>query len=282
MGRALFSTSTALLVLCSVLQHYATDSYPILIDVNDSANNGQTCLTLDMPDNDDVHMVFSNLPHEIDPKIESWVMQEMSSITDHESDKFLRMYSSPPGDIQPLIRSHEYEDVLDVTITGPRGRPRTQRLAPFKIVVLKNVAQDMRHGPGDYSRKHPDEDDDDWQPDGGIYRICIKGIRGSGSHAVFDHLMTSEHEEKVRTKHILKKEHLTPIETTFDAGIIAAHTILNEMAALERRETRMKHTSDSMNRRIRRFSYISIVVLLGVTWLQISYLKVYFKKKKVL
>merc|ERR1712150_140979 len=128
-----------------------------------------------------------------------------------------------------------------------------------------------------------DGGDDDWAPDKGSYEICFKVDRGRvASHAAFEHLLVSDFEEKLRNKHILKKEHLTPIESNFESSLVTLRSIVSEMNALERREARMKHTSDSMNKRIRYFSYISIAILLGVTWLQISYLKVYFKKKKVL
>eukprot|EP00555_Chaetoceros_dichaeta_P003737 CAMPEP_0198249322 /NCGR_PEP_ID=MMETSP1447-20131203/887_1 /TAXON_ID=420782 /ORGANISM="Chaetoceros dichaeta, Strain CCMP1751" /LENGTH=270 /DNA_ID=CAMNT_0043933931 /DNA_START=29 /DNA_END=841 /DNA_ORIENTATION=- len=270
MRRPISSISFVLLVVCSIVKHHSTEAYPILIDVQGTEN---VCLTLDIPDNDDVHVVFSNLPEEVDPKIETWTMNEMAAITDHDSDKFLKMYSNPPHEISSLMRESGYKTVLDVIITGPDNQVKKQRLSAYKIMVMKNLAKSMAgNGP-----------DDDWSPDKGMYEICIKGTgRGVASHAAFEHLVLSEFEEKLRSKHILKKEHLTPIEMNFDSCLVTAKAIMNEMSALERREARMKHTSDSMNRRIRMFSYVSISILLGVTWLQISYLKVYFKKKKVL
>jgi len=264
------SISLLILAVCTIVKHHSIDAYPILIDVQGSQ---ETCLTLDIPDDDDVHIVFSNLPEDVDAAIETWTINEMTAITDHDSDKFLKMYSNPPQEISTLIREANYKPVLDVTISGPDHQTRKQRISPFKILVMKNLAKSMSHmGP-----------DDDWSPDKGIYEICIKGTgRGVKAHAVFEHLVLSDFEEKLRSKHVLKKEHLTPIEMNFESSIVVAKEIMNEMQALERRETRMKHTSDSMNRRIRFFSYISVSILLGVTWLQISYLKVYFKKKKVL
>jgi len=269
MNRSFSSITFVLLVVCSIGMHHRTDAYPILIDVKDK----ESCLTLDIPDKDDVHLVFSNLPEEVDPLIETWTMNEMAAITDHDSDKFLKMYSNPPQEISQLIRETNYQTVLDVLITGPNMQVRKQRVSAFKIMVMKNLAKSMSD-PGP---------DDDWTPDKGMYEICIKRTgRGVPSHFALEYLILSEFEEKLRSKHILKKEHLTPIEMNFDSSIVTAKGIMNEMAALERREARMKHTSDSMNRRIRMFSYVSISILLGVTWLQISYLKVYFKKKKVL
>lgn len=99
---------------------------------------------------------------------------------------------------------------------------------------------------------------------------------------LFDAIKVSEYETKLAKRHILKKDHLNPIEISFDEGISLAHSVIDEMHYMEKREIRMKKTTDGTNRRIRYFSYLSILILLGVTWVQIQYLKSYFKKKKVL
>ena len=80
----------------------------------------------------------------------------------------------------------------------------------------------------------------------------------------------------------MKKEHLSPLEEAFEEGVALSHSVLDEMHYMEKREARMKQTTDGTNSRIRYFSYLSVLILLGVTWVQIQYLKNYFKKKKVL
>jgi len=44
----------------------------------------------------------------------------------------------------------------------------------------------------------------------------------------------------------------------------------------------MRKTSESINFRVRFFSYVSVIILGVVTYLQVTYLKRYFRKKKLL
>ena len=76
--------------------------------------------------------------------------------------------------------------------------------------------------------------------------------------------------------------HLEPLAQQLADSVRSAQTVINEMRYMERRESRMRHTADSINKRVRNFSYISILVLLVVTYLQVTYLKRYFRKKKLL
>jgi len=81
---------------------------------------------------------------------------------------------------------------------------------------------------------------------------------------------------------VVRKEHITPLEEQLDESIERAEDILDEFKYMEKRERRMRKTADSTNARIRSFSYISIAILLAVTWLQVTYLKGYFRKKKLM
>jgi hypothetical protein len=76
--------------------------------------------------------------------------------------------------------------------------------------------------------------------------------------------------------------HLTPLAEQLEESIAAAKTVVKEMGYMESREQRMRKTADSINIRVRCFSYISVCVLLVVTYLQVTYLKRYFRKKKLL
>lgn len=76
--------------------------------------------------------------------------------------------------------------------------------------------------------------------------------------------------------------HLTPLADQLGRSLQAAHTVITEMNLMERREQRMRMTAESINSRVRYFSYISVGILLVVTYLQVTYLKRFFKKKKLL
>ena len=78
------------------------------------------------------------------------------------------------------------------------------------------------------------------------------------------------------------EEHLTPLEESLEKSIMAARNVLKEMDYMESREKRMRVTSDSINTRVQWFSYLSIGILLVVTYGQVTYLRRYFHKKKLM
>jgi hypothetical protein len=81
---------------------------------------------------------------------------------------------------------------------------------------------------------------------------------------------------------VTTKEHLTPLEEQLGESIQAAQTILKEMRYMEKREARMRMTSESIFTKVSWFSVLSVVILLGVTFVQVRYLKNYFRKKKLM
>lgn len=198
----------------------------------------------------------------------------MAEITRHESKQFLR-------DIDPNHPSHVYENtkkarykskvVANVELVDAHPPSHKQlTLEYFKVAKFENVAESlMGMSKG-------------WENNRGQFELCFN-VRGKNDVKIlFDTVQVSEYLEKLNKRHVLKKEHLTPLEEAFDEGIALAKSVLDEMHYMEKREIRMKQTTDGTNARIRYFSYLSIVILLAVTYVQISYLKNYFKKKKVL
>jgi hypothetical protein len=91
---------------------------------------------------------------------------------------------------------------------------------------------------------------------------------------------TSQEEEKAAG--FEKEKHLTPLEQSLDQNIAAANKVLREMKYMEQREYGMRMTAESINARVRWFSYLSVAVLLVVTYVQVTYLKRYFHKKKLM
>lgn len=159
-------------------------------------------------------------------------------------------------------------------LTVPK-RPvlRHQMFMWYAPVVVMNVVKASQRGSKNKNAKPP-----------GGYSVCFENKNSNQRVKVmFDVvLMSDEGQEDELQNKIIKKEHLTPLEMNFQQGIKAANTILNEMKYMEKREARMRHTAESTNAKIRLFSYVSVIVLLGVTWLQRTYLKSYFKKKKLM
>lgn len=120
------------------------------------------------------------------------------------------------------------------------------------------------------------------------YQICLENANERfPAHVIFDAVLSSQEptddEFKQHQKATsLTKEHLTPLEDRLARSIAAANSVMHQMMFMESRERRMRLTADSINSRIRYLSYLSVLVLLSVTYLQVTYLKRYFRKKKLL
>jgi len=230
-----------------------------------------------------MHMVFvafpsvdaSSLSEESLDLTEDWYVNEISEMTRHESTKFMKEILLTP-DVRRLVPRQESK--FHVRIIKPYGTPFTKHevLTFYEPLTLKNIVSEARE---DYVNKFEGKK---WDPSLGGYKTCFENNERHIVLVIYDYVLISEYEAKLSRRHIVKKEHLTPLENSFEKSIIAAKQILDEMKYIEKRENRMKVTADNTNSRIKHFSYFSIIVLIGVTWLQITYLKSYFKKKKVL
>ena len=223
-------------------------------------------------------MVFIALPDDVDEEVEEWFSSQMHAMTKKGSADFMKKLPDMSKEIHGKISDDQYNGRSNVyvKITLPK-RPvlRHQMFMWYAPVVVMNVVKASMRGQNKKGKNV--------NPPGG-YSTCYENRNdGQGSKVLFDVvLMSDEGQDDELQNKIIKKEHLTPLEANFQEGIKAANTILNEMKYMERREARMRHTAESTNAKIRLFSYVSVIVLLGVTWLQRMYLKGYFKKKKLM
>ena len=236
------------------------------------------CFNFNVPDDNDAHMVFIALPDDVDEEVEEWFSSQMHGMTKKGSADFMKKLPDVSKEIHGKISDDQYNGRSNVyvKITLPK-RPvlRHQMFMWYAPVVVMNVVKASMRGQNKKGKNA--------NPPGG-YSTCYENRNDSqGSKVLFDVvLMSDEGQDDELQNKIIKKEHLTPLEANFQEGIKAANTILNEMKYMERREARMRHTAESTNAKIRLFSYVSVIVLLGVTWLQRMYLKGYFKKKKLM
>lgn len=236
-------------------------AYPIIFE---AVHQDRTCMDIHIPDGDDAHLVFLPLPENVNSETEDWFVQEVGELTRPNSVQFLKTISSVPSNIQLLMRGLKERSRITVSVDEDGHKPVTknQQLIYFRPTFIKDITKNSRG----------------WNENRGNFRICVSARGPADVRIIFDTVKISEYTKQ----HIVKKEHLTPLEEAFEESVHVAKTILDEMHYMEKREVRMKKTADGTNSRIRYFSYISITVLLGVTWIQITYLKGYFKKKKVL
>lgn len=117
------------------------------------------------------------------------------------------------------------------------------------------------------------------------YGICLTNA-AAPVQVIFDIVLISEEikddDPSSSTKRFTKDKHLTPLEESLDQSINAANSVLREMQYMEKREARMRKTAENINTRVRWFSYLSASILLSVTYIQVTYLKRYFHKKKLM
>jgi hypothetical protein len=266
------------------------------------------CFNFNVPEDDDAHMVFMVLPDEgtssllahqmpaafhithlicashvqliisVDDAVEEWFNSQMHEMTSKGSAMFMKALPEVSKEIHNKIQGDEYNGRSNVylKLTVPK-RPvlRHQMFMWYAPIVVMNVVRAAQRGKKGVDEVPPSE-----------YTCCFENKNSGdqqGVKVLFDVvLLSDEGSEDALETSIIKKEHLTPLEMNFQEGIKAANTILNEMKYMERREARMRHTAESTNAKIRFFSYVSVIVLLGVSFLQRTYLKSYFKKKKLM
>jgi len=192
----------------------------------------------------------------------------MAELTRPDAVQFLKDLSNLPPDLLKEIKAIKSRSkvTLNVEEEGSKALARNQGLTYFRPTILKNIQKASKG----------------WHENRGNYRLCVSARGADHVRVIFDSVKVSEYKDRMDRKHVVKKEHLTPLEKAFDESSALGRSIIDEMHYMEKREIRMKRTADGTNSRIRFFSYVSIAVLLGVTWLQIQYLKGYFKKKKIL
>mmetsp|Transcript_62833 Transcript_62833/g.74347 ORF Transcript_62833/g.74347 Transcript_62833/m.74347 type:complete len:140 (+) Transcript_62833:326-745(+) len=125
-----------------------------------------------------------------------------------------------------------------------------------------------------------------------MYEMCFNPTTTSQAvYIMFDFMLKSEYEDAKmeeeekqdrKAKKVIKKHQFTPLENNLQTSVNKANRIVSSMRFMESREARMRETAESIHSRIKHFSYLSIAVMLVVTFFQVVYLKNYFKKKKAL
>lgn len=250
-------------------------AYPIIMEID---GNDRQCLEMNIPDGDDSHLLFIPLNDGITTEAEDWYVTQMNELSRHESSQFLKdlEVSNQPKAVKDNTRDSRNKSKISIHVQqiasdSSRKNPtsKNMNLSYFRLTKIENIAESLSSGKG-------------WDITSGQYSICFN-VRGRyGVRILFEAVHMNEYITKYQKRHILKKEHLSPLEEAFEDGIAMAHSVMDEMYYMEKREVRMKVTAMGTNSRLKLFSYLSILILVGVTYLQITYLKSYFKKKKVL
>jgi len=272
--------------------------YPMLLEIPES---DERCLRLNIPEDEDAHMVFLALPSkdfEEDDMVgtSSWVknfdamqdhflaqMYELTQRRTKNSALVRRFPAKPPAEVQSsmdkFVSANDggLKSGCRVKLTNPKStNSRIMDIHWFTPLVINHVRRAIR----------TEKKDRENSPLEG-YMTCFMNDNGNPIHIVMDSVMVNEgpeydDDDAASEDPAFQGHHLNPLAEILGESIGAARSVINEMQYMERREARMRHTADSINSRVRLFSYISIGILFVVTYLQVSYLKRYFRKKKLL
>eukprot|EP00545_Synedropsis_sp_CCMP1620_P001366 CAMPEP_0119014552 /NCGR_PEP_ID=MMETSP1176-20130426/9941_1 /TAXON_ID=265551 /ORGANISM="Synedropsis recta cf, Strain CCMP1620" /LENGTH=286 /DNA_ID=CAMNT_0006967749 /DNA_START=14 /DNA_END=874 /DNA_ORIENTATION=+ len=275
----------ALLLAAAVYLPYAT-AYPLITEVPE---NDSKCFRFNIPKDDDAHMAFMAMPSTMTPEIEEWYIDQMVSLgkdRNQPDGSLKRKFDAQPKEdmlkvLDAFMEENGRRSGLQLRIQKARNpRPmRQQELTWFLPTVLNHIER--------YQRKTDGGANKEWTPNAHLdgHTICLENKSETQVHVIFDIILVSEDytdEDEEGKSGGIEKKHLTPLEQELAASVNAANSIISEMRYMEKREARMRITTESINARIRFFSYISVAVLLLVTYLQVTYLKRYFKKKKLM
>jgi len=275
--------------------------YPMMIEIWEDFDR---CVRLNIPEDDDAHVVFLVLPsqdfhdgeeEDKDPhwiknyrNLESHYMGQMAELTKRrtKSAGLLRKFPGrPSAEVQQSVDSflegfenNSLKSGVTVTLTNPKDtNSRKMDTYWFTPLVVNHIRRAIR----------ATKKDRESSPLEG-YMACFANDNDENVFVVIDSVLVEEgpgyddDDEEDSEDPSFQKNHLTPLAKQLDESARAARTVITEMQYMERRESRMRHTADSINKRVRYFSYISIAILLIVTYLQVTYLKRYFRKKKLL
>jgi p24 family protein delta-1 len=227
-------------------------------------------------------MIFMSMPSTLPPEVEEWYVNQVALLSKDRSDEDggairRRFIEQPPEDmlktLDKFMEGNGQKSNVELRIQNPSTpRPmRQQELTWFLPVVLNHVEK--------FHRK------EGWKANNQLdgHYVCFDNRSENQVHVIFDIILVSDwFDDEEDTGAGIQKRHLTPLEEQLASSVDIALSVINEMRYMERREARMRITTESINGRIRFFSYLSVAILLSVTFLQVTYLKRYFKKKKLM
>lgn len=288
--------SNAPLIATLLLLIQSCSSYPIIAQIDEDSRR---CFRFNIPGHDEGALVVMVLPNDeqiIGDDLEAWYVDQiyqMTKLKTKEAGIPNKLPNEPPPEVSALmtkfIQEHgnnRSEMRFTITDTPGEARPSNQfmhdEIKFFMPIVVNSVTRMVNP-----RARHRGSLSENLEG----YGLCFTNESDDHhAHVIFDLVLMSEEvgvgdepaKAKVGQTDFQKEKHLTPLEKSIEQSIQAAHAILREMKYMEKRESRMRQTAESINTRVRWFSYLSVAVLLTVTYLQVTYLKRYFHKKKLM
>lgn len=281
------------LILCNAPR--IAVSYPLISEVDVGVSR---CLSYVIPPHDEAHMVFVAIKPAMADTVEDYFVNLVWNLTKQAGKEPTKRPTVPeiPSEINNSLADASREDDAVRGQEAKTGMPTNVHLqirvpgrGTLKLgsdstllynrpIILQNIRQSAQQIDG-IGREND------------MFEVCFinknSWKRPHDVDIIFDTILQNavdddDAEVAAMKRKVVRKEHITPLEEQLDESIERAEDILDEFKYMEKRERRMRKTADSTNARIRSFSYISIAILLAVTWLQVTYLKGYFRKKKLM
>mmetsp|Transcript_20412 Transcript_20412/g.22834 ORF Transcript_20412/g.22834 Transcript_20412/m.22834 type:complete len:299 (-) Transcript_20412:46-942(-) len=267
------------------------DAYPIIFEV---PKDGSKCFKFNIPPTDDAHMVFMSIPSEIESIVEEFYVDQIMQLRTNRKTSYdplsrsfsKTVYLSGPTEVKEaaqkfLETNGGVRSSLRLKVQKPSDqRPiRQQELNYFAPIIINHMERYQKGNKNHHL--HPQYGKPATNIEG--YSVCFENQSKKQVHAMFDTVFVSQPVNPDTDKdETMTKDHLSPMEEELDSCISATKSIISEMRYLEKREDRMRVTTHSIKSRIRWLSYMSVGVLFLVSFLQVTYLKRYFKKKKLM
>ncbi len=114
---------------------------------------------------------------------------------------------------------------------------------------------------------------------GGNYQICV--LNKDQENVSFDFMIQTGVEAKDYSN-IITKKHLRPIEVQAKKVQDMVRQLRTELSYLVKNEENLKEQNQKIKSRVIMFGVISVIVMGISTYLQISYLKNFFRYKKII
>lgn len=298
----------SMLLIAFWSSEYIVDGYPLLIKV---PANEERCIRFTIPQNDDAHMIFLGLPgsnegiDDPNDELEQFFVEQVYEISkrkDRNGDLPSKLPNYPPDNVSSKMEQFTRNVVdgakstsLAVQIGYKSLHAKKYDLMYFIPTVVSHALKTLPHMSKTAFDKMKNKrgGDDEYESLEGQW-LCFDNTKND-MHAVtivVDIVLVSEAahlfnafkaSETSSEQRILEKDkHLTPLEEVLTESIAVAHKVLKEIKNNGKREDRMSSFGDRINTFIQSFSLISIAILISVTYIQITYLKKYFHKMKLM
>jgi emp24/gp25L/p24 family/GOLD len=264
--------------------------YPLIAQVSESQ---ERCFKFNIPEDDDAHLVFLALPlgeemgDDKEGKVEGWIVQEVFEMTNKrlaDDNMPTSLLNVAPQDVKELMESFVKKRGDNLSklkvVVSVDSVTTSSRVLPVKYFVPTVINKVREAHSKVLSETQLEEDASSLSG----YTVCFNNLSNDEDslQVIVDIVMLSSEPEDPTEPSFVKEKHLSPLEESLEKSIKAANTVLREMKYMTDREERMRVTADSINQRVQYFSIISVVILLTVTYIQVTYLKRYFKKKKLM